>query len=299
MDPKYQDTFYEIAIGLAHVDLHGQFIRVNDYLCDFLGYSRDELIQLSFQELTLPEDLGESLSWIKRSLAGETQTSFTKVKRYKHKEGRLVWAKLTTTLIRDSAGKPDYFISSIQDVADLKQAEAALDASLKKLNLAYKELTLSSRKDSLTNAFNFRAFREEMTNVFQRYQRDNIVATLVFIDVDKFKNINDQFGHLTGDAVLQKLASTLMSNAREIDIVARYGGDEFAVILLDSNAEDALRYCQRVGDSVSLNLDDGRTCSVGVSYGVCEIKKAFNSMEQWLEQADKLMYAHKPDNSLP
>lgn len=293
VDAKYKDTFDEVAVGLAHVDLKGKFIRVNAYLCQFLGYSEEELLKLTFQELSLPEDLPESLTWIKGSLAGEITHSFSKVKRYRHKEGDLVWAKLTTTLMKDANGEPDYFISSIQDVAELKKAEAALDESLKKLNLAYDELQELSIKDCLTGLLNFNAFREQLLHAFECYKRHHAVSTLVFIDVDKFKEINDRHGHLNGDTVLKTIASALLQKSRATDVVARYGGDEFAVLLSDSTADLALSYCERVGSVMMIDFDGVEPVQVGLSFGVCEINDELGSIEQWLEQADRLMYQDK------
>lgn len=293
VDPRYKDTFDEVAIGLAHVDLTGKFIRINDFLCEFLGYSRNELLNLTFQELTLPEDIEDSLIWIKASLAGEIKTPFNKVKRYKHKDNKLVWAQLTTTLMRDSSGKPAYFISSIQDIADLKAIEIALDESVKKLSEANKELKRLSRQDNLTGLLNFKAFSEHLVDSFQRYQRNQTPVSFIFIDVDKFKRINDRHGHLVGDCMLQQVATTLKSNARDIDFVARYGGDEFSVLLTGSTAEEAQQYCNRVGKEVALTLDDGTVIKVGLSYGICELKSEFSSVDKWLEESDRLMYQDK------
>lgn len=293
VDPKYKDTFDEVAVGLVHVDLKGKFIRVNDYLCRFLGYTNEELLNLTFQELSLPEDLPESIAWIKASLAGEVNDSFSKVKRYRHKNGHWVWAKLTTTLMRDDNGGPEYFVSSIQDIADLKKAETALDESLQKLSLAYTELKQLSLKDGMTGLWNSSALRDHMLQAFERYKRHNALSTLVFIDVDKFKEINDQYGHLVGDDVLKQLASVLIREARITDQVARYGGDEFAVLLPDATQEQAVNYCERVGHTMMYARDEGEAFQVDVSYGICEIRNEFKSIEQWLDQADRLMYSDK------
>ena len=126
-------TFDRAAIGLAHVDLDGRFIRVNKSLCRFLGYPKETLLTLTFQELSLAEDLEESRLWIRSILADEISQDFSKIKRYRHNQGHLVWAKLTTTLIRGPANEPLYFISSIQDISELKRTEALLRESEHKL----------------------------------------------------------------------------------------------------------------------------------------------------------------------
>jgi diguanylate cyclase (GGDEF)-like protein/PAS domain S-box-containing protein len=297
-DRSFETTFEEVAIGLAHVDLTGQFIRVNPYLCRFLGYSEEELLKLSFQTLSLQEDLEVSLKWIKASLAGEIDHNFSKVKRYRHKEGHLVWSKLTTTLIRDEKNQPIYFLSSIQDIADLKKTEEILDDSLIKLKDAYFELQQVARIDGLTGALNVSSFKEHVEEAVNRFKRYQTPATLVFIDLDKFKQINDKHGHTTGDRVLQAVAENLKSEARETDFVGRYGGDEFAVLLTNSNSLEAMDYCERVRTSTRIKSLGGEIISAEISIGVSEISANLTDADHWLADADHHMYRNKKvDNS--
>lgn len=124
-EARFRATFEQAAVGLAHVALDGRWMRVNEKLCDFLGYSRSELLSMTFQEVTHPDDLGPDLTLVQDLLAGKVAT-FAMDKRYITRAGEVVWANLTVSLQRRRDGRPDYFISVVQDISARKQAEAAL-----------------------------------------------------------------------------------------------------------------------------------------------------------------------------
>jgi PAS domain S-box-containing protein len=109
-------------VGIAQVDPSGRWLRVNQKLCDIVGYSREELLQKSFQEITHPDDLATDLEYTRQVLAGEIQT-YAIEKRYLRQDGSLIWINLTVSLVRDLAGKPDYFISVVQDITQRKAVE--------------------------------------------------------------------------------------------------------------------------------------------------------------------------------
>ncbi len=116
------------AIGMSLVALDGRWLQVNPALCHLVGYSEDELLSLSFQAITHPDDLEADLDHVRQMLAGEIQT-YQMEKRYFHKRGHVIWVLLSVSLMRDSQGRPLYFISQIQDITERKQAEVALRES--------------------------------------------------------------------------------------------------------------------------------------------------------------------------
>ena len=122
---RFEATFEQAAVGVAHVALNGHWLRVNRKLCDILGYEPAELAELSFQDITLPEDLDIDLEQVGRTLSGEI-SSYELEKRYIKKSGDVIWVRLHVALIRDDAGRPDYFISVVQDDSASKQAEHEL-----------------------------------------------------------------------------------------------------------------------------------------------------------------------------
>jgi len=124
-DERFRTTFERAAVGIAQVATDGRWLRVNQKLCDIVGYSPDELMTRSFQDITHPEDLDSDLEQMRALLAGETE-QYSMEKRYLRKDGSPIWINLTGTLVRDEAGAPDYFIAVVEDIARRKAAEAEI-----------------------------------------------------------------------------------------------------------------------------------------------------------------------------
>lgn len=131
-EERFQATFEQAAVGMAHVGINGQWLRVNQRLCDMLGYTSDEFKALTFQDITYPPDLLADLDLMQRLRDGEIQT-YTLEKRYVHQNKSLIWINLTVSLVRQASGAPKYFISIIEDISGRKRAEAALQASMQQV----------------------------------------------------------------------------------------------------------------------------------------------------------------------
>ena len=134
---RFLDTFEHAASGITHVDISGRLLRSNETFCRMVGYSQAELAHMSFQDITLPDDLSSDLVLLQESLAG-LRSTYTLQKRYRHKDGHTVWAQLTVALMRKSDGSPDYFISVVQDISPQKSAEEALRTSQNLMSQAQK-----------------------------------------------------------------------------------------------------------------------------------------------------------------
>ena len=124
-EDRFRSTFEQAAVGVAHVDLDGRWLLVNQKLCEIVGYSEAELLTTTFQDITYPEDLATDLDYVRQLLAGEIQT-YMMEKRYVRKQGTMVWVNLTVSLRRDVVSNPIYFISAVEDIGVRKQAELAL-----------------------------------------------------------------------------------------------------------------------------------------------------------------------------
>ena len=122
---RFRSAFETAAAGMALVSLEGRWLQVNRSLCEMVGYSEKELLNLTFQDITHPDDLDRDLAYVKRLLAGEIPF-YHMEKRYCHKQGGIVWILLGVSLVRDKAGEPLYFVSQIQDVTERKRTEAEL-----------------------------------------------------------------------------------------------------------------------------------------------------------------------------
>jgi PAS domain S-box-containing protein len=124
----YRATFEQAAVGMCHVALDGRFLRVNTKLCNWLGYTQDEFLRLTFMDVTDPDDLGSDVENANALLAGVRET-YQIEKRYLRKNGATAWGQLTVGLVRDQRGNPRHFISVIADIDDRKRADAALRES--------------------------------------------------------------------------------------------------------------------------------------------------------------------------
>lgn len=122
---RFQATFEQAAVGIAHVSLEGNWLRVNDKICQIVGYSREELMRRTFQDITHEDDLDTDLAYVEQMLRGEINT-YSMEKRYFDKRGAIVWVRLTVSLTRTAGGEPDYFIAVIEDITQAKQADAEL-----------------------------------------------------------------------------------------------------------------------------------------------------------------------------
>ncbi len=121
-EERFRATFEQAAVGMAHVAMDGTFLRVNQRLCDIVGYSLDEITHLAFQDITYPPDLEADLALARQLQGGEIST-YSLEKRYVRKDGSLVWINLTGSLVRRPSGEPDYFIAVIEDIDRRKRAE--------------------------------------------------------------------------------------------------------------------------------------------------------------------------------
>ncbi len=149
---RFYNAFEYSAFGIALVAPDGRWIRVNNALCEILGYSDEELLKTTFQDITHPDDLEADLAYVRQMLAGKIRT-YQMEKRYFHKQGQIVWGLLSVSLVRDNAGQPQYFIAQIQDITERKRAEEAL--------LASQEVVVG-----ILNAMPIRVFWKDMNLVY-------------------------------------------------------------------------------------------------------------------------------------
>jgi PAS domain S-box-containing protein len=135
-EDRFHSTFDQAAVGIAHVGIAGEWLLVNQKVCDILGYTSDELLQMTFQDVTHSDDLEADLANVRTLLAGEL-SNYVMKKRYVRKDGALIWIQLTVSLTRDRLGFPKYFISVLEDISERQQAEEALRQSEQRYRLLF------------------------------------------------------------------------------------------------------------------------------------------------------------------
>ncbi len=189
-------TFEQAAVGLAHVGLDGRWLRVNQKLCEIVGYTRAELLSLTFQDITHPDDLADDVALVKQLLAGEIP-NYSLEKRYWHKQGHLVWVNLTVSAVRDLPEKPAYFISVIEDITARKNIEQRLQQAHETLEARVFERTeeLAQANYALTREITLRQREEERMRLILESSYD---AFLELDDRGQILNWNQQATQLFG-----------------------------------------------------------------------------------------------------
>jgi diguanylate cyclase (GGDEF)-like protein/PAS domain S-box-containing protein len=279
-DGHFEQVFERAPIGTGLMDLDGRWTLVNRALCEITGYTSEELIGRRFAEITHAEDLDNDAAQQVQLLAGAIP-AFQVEKRYVSAGGETLSAILSISLVRDERAAPLHFIAQLQDISERKRLE--------------EHLRHLADHDPLTGLRNRRLFEHDLRQQVARCQRYGEQAALMVVDLDRFKAINDRYGHKVGDDTLQAIATALTRRLRETDLVARLGGDEFAVLLPHADEQGAVLVADglvRTIAACSIDVGDAVVHPAG-SVGVAMIDQQTTSAEQALVDADRAMYAAK------
>jgi diguanylate cyclase (GGDEF)-like protein len=164
-----------------------------------------------------------------------------------------------------------------------------------KLEGANNELAMLSRTDRLTQLNNRGYWEECLVAEYERYKRTSQPVTLIMFDIDHFKNVNDTYGHQAGDEVIRQTSRTLRRTIRKTDIAGRYGGEEFAVLLVDTSKDNALILAERLRkriEALTIQYED-MLIEFNISLGVSELNQSIKSYKDWIETADQALYFSK------
>ena len=275
-----ESAFTSAPIGMALVGLDGRWIKVNAALCELTGHDEDELLALTFQAMTHPDELDAEIAQVERILAGEIDT-YTTEKRFLDAEGHPIWVNLSGSLIRDPHGEPLHFVAHIQDISERKRLSDALQRL--------------ADCDPLTNLWNRRRFEEELQRQIARRRRYGDQAALLMIDLDRFKPVNDTYGHGAGDELLKAVATALSDRVRATDSIARLGGDEFVVMLTNvSDAEAMLMSAELQAAVAGVQVTvGGDVISITASIGMTILNGDAADAHAALTRADAAMYGVK------
>ena len=162
----------------------------------------------------------------------------------RRKNGESYWEAVSISPITDSNGVITHFVAVSEDITARKEAEE----KIQRLNAGLEQLAMT---DYLTNLYNRRYFMQRGTEEFKRARRNNQPLALLMMDIDQFKKVNDTYGHEAGDMALQQVAAVLKSSLREIDILGRMGGEEFAVLLPNTSLHEAGLLAERVRQTIA------------------------------------------------
>jgi diguanylate cyclase (GGDEF)-like protein/PAS domain S-box-containing protein len=401
-------TLTASPIGLAIVDLDGSWLSVNDALCEIVGYGSEQLMQMTFQDITHPEDLASDMHLLKRTLAGEI-SDYRMEKRYLRKDGSIVPVQLDVSLVRGADGKPLHFISHIQDISARRRFEQLLQMGKERFEVALSSITdavfmtdnaglvnfanpiaerlldrrrnemlgrrlgeivelsengqqplpllttlpdqhasfvrglaqlvrgtlpplmleyaLAPLKDmqgepigfvfmlhdvtqarALTRALEHQATHDPLTGLLNRGGFENMLEQqrlasqrktrpwcLLYLDMDRFKIVNDTVGHAAGDELLRALTERLRAALRAGDVLARLGGDEFGVILDHCASDEAERVAGKLIEVVDRFRfrREGQQFQLGLSIGIATPPDEVYTTADLLRMADAACYVAK------
>jgi diguanylate cyclase (GGDEF)-like protein/PAS domain S-box-containing protein len=281
-EERFRRSFDDAAIGMALVAPDGQFLRTNRSLCEILGYVEEELLEKTFQDITYPDDLDADLDQVRRMLVGKIRT-YQMEKRYFHKDGQVVWVLLSVSMVHDEEGEPLYFVSQIQDISERKVLEERLE------HRAF--------HDSLTDLPNRQLFMDRLGQALRRTMRRHKRVAVLFMDIDKFKGVNDSLGHEVGDLLLTVVAQRLGHCLRPEDTLARFGGDEFVVLIeAVDDPEQAVEVAKRITEEFRKPFNiEGRDLYVAASIGISLGNARTHDSDGLLRDADTAMYRAKDE----
>jgi diguanylate cyclase (GGDEF)-like protein/PAS domain S-box-containing protein len=273
---------FDHAAGMAFISPIGHWLQVNRALCHMLGYTEEELLQKNFQELTHPDDLPDDLVHVYEVLEGKTKV-VQREKRYLNRSGDEIWVLQSASLVTNSAHEPQHLILQIQDITDRKAAEARVQHA--------------AFHDALTGLPNRTLLADRLRVAIARMNRTGTHQfAVLFLDVDRFKLVNDSLGHALGDQLLIEISRRLERCVRKIDTVARLGGDEFAMLLDGvTGPQDAIQTAERILESVArpCELGDGHEVVGSASIGIAFSQTGYQTPEDMLRDADTAMYRAK------
>ncbi len=278
---EYFRNAFDHAAGMAVINPEGKWMQVNESLCNMLGYTEAELLTKGFQAITHPQDLGNDLANLYQLLDGKI-SSYQLEKRYCHQTGQTVWVLQSASLVRDADGKSRHVIFQIQDISDRKKAED--------------QIRHAAYHDALTGLPNRTLFADRLSIAVERAKRTaSFHFAVIFVDLDRFKIVNDSLGHDMGDKLLVELSQRLQNSMRAVDTVARLGGDEFAVLLDGiSSVCDATEIADRIQTSLKDPFDlNGHEFYTSASMGISSSMQAYERPEDVLRDADTAMYRAK------
>ena len=292
------DALQNVDIGLTVLDRDYNIQLWNGFMENHSGLRPGDVKEKNFFETFSEVDE----TWLKRKIDSvfllQTQQSSTweqrpyllRFKPYRPVTGKAQWMYQNTTIfpLISSDGTVNHVCIIVYDVTDIATGKLELES-------ANEQLARLSQTDGLTGLYNRATWESMLQAELSRTRRTGHPCSLVMLDIDHFKNINDTYGHQAGDDAIRALSRILQFEKRETDVAGRYGGEEFCVTLIDTTAENAKVFAERLRKSIEKNVInwEGQEIKYTISLGIAELKSDTANHETWLQKSDQALYFSK------
>jgi diguanylate cyclase (GGDEF)-like protein/PAS domain S-box-containing protein len=281
-EEKYRTILESIQEGYFEVDLTGNFTFCNDSMSRLTGHSKEELLGMNHKQFTSKETAKEVFQAFNKVYAtGEPSKAFDwQVIR---KDGVELFIETSITLQKDSSGKPAGFKGMIRDITEHKRIE--------------QQIHYMATHDALTGLPNRLMFSQLLNQAIRSAQRNKRQLAVFFIDLDRFKTINDSLGHEAGDRLLKEIARRFKKSLRAVDVVGRLGGDEFVIFIEEVKEFRQVEIVAHkiLSSAIKPMVLQGEECRVTASIGISIYPKDGEDDQSLIKNADMAMYFAKEE----
>jgi diguanylate cyclase (GGDEF)-like protein/PAS domain S-box-containing protein len=281
------------SITGIYVHLEGCLIYANGRFELMTGYTQTELLQKSFWDLVHPEDRDLVRKRDVARAKGESVVSQSQF-RFLCNHGEIKWVEVLASVMDYHGSAAN--MGNVADISERKLAEKQREELISDLMQTREALHFRATHDGLTGILNRAAVLDALQKEISRASRENRPLAVVMADVDHFKAVNDQYGHLAGDAVLREIARRISDSVRPYDIVGRYGGEELLITLPGCDESGAANFAERLRKSICdkpINTPEG-PIDATISIGVAVFSGAYNEdTDHLIKSADSALYSAK------
>jgi diguanylate cyclase (GGDEF)-like protein/PAS domain S-box-containing protein len=281
-EEKYRTILESIQEGYFEVDLAGNFTFVNDSMSRLIGCSKEELIGMNHRQFTSKETAKEVFNAFNHVYkTGEPAKAFDW--QIIRKDGVEAFIETSIILKKDSSGKPTGFKGVIRDITERKRIE--------------QQINYMATHDALTGLPNRLMFSQLLSQAIRSAQRHKRQLAVFFIDLDRFKTINDTLGHEAGDRLLKEISRRFRSTLRSVDVVGRLGGDEFVVLIeeVGEASQVAIVAHKILSHTIKPVMLEGQECRVTASIGISLYPRDGGDEQSLMKNADIAMYFAKEE----
>lgn len=282
----YQTLFENSGTATIVIEQDTTISTYNNDFANFTGYRQEEIIGHSWTRFVAEDDIDRLLSYHRMRRQEPSSAPRNYEFKIRNKNGNLLYIFMTITMIPGTTQS----VASMVNITERVKVEKELQKNEQK----YLELSIM---DDLTQLYNSRHFYAQLEKEMERSKRYEQPLTLLLLDLDKFKDFNDTYGHIEGDLVLSRLGQVIKRCLRDSDSAYRYGGEEFTVMLPMTTSEEGFVIAKRIQDELSNEIFTpvaGKEVALTMSIGVAQYKLN-DDMKRFVNRVDNFMYQAKHD----